>query len=43
MPTGGRVRKYRQRTERSFKSTFITSSNIEFDEEFFGFKWFNVQ
>jgi hypothetical protein len=32
-PTNGRVRKYRQRTEDFFKSTFVASSNIESDEE----------
>jgi hypothetical protein len=34
MPTSGR---YRQRTEDFFKSTCVASSNIELDEEFFGF------
>jgi hypothetical protein len=38
MPTSGRVRKYRQKMEEFFKSTCIASSNIESDEEFFGFE-----
>jgi hypothetical protein len=41
MPTSGRVRKYRQRTEEFFKSMCIASSNssnIESDEYFFGFE-----
>jgi hypothetical protein len=38
MPTNGRVRKYRQRMEEFFKSTHIASSNIESDEDFFGFE-----
>jgi hypothetical protein len=40
MPTSGRVRRYRQRTEEFFESTCVASSsnsNIESDEEFFGF------
>jgi hypothetical protein len=40
-PTSGRVRKHRQRTEEFFKSTCIdtcNSSNIESEEEFFGFE-----
>jgi hypothetical protein len=39
-PTSGRVRKYRQRAEEFFKSTRLASSNIEFDEGFFGFEYF---
>jgi hypothetical protein len=41
MPTSGRVRKYRQRTEEFFKSTSVASSNnsnIESDEEIFEFE-----
>jgi hypothetical protein len=38
-PTSGRARKYRQRMEEFFKSTYTASSNIESDEEFFGFVW----
>jgi hypothetical protein len=38
MTTSGRVRKYRQRMEEFFKSTCVASSNIESDEEFFGFQ-----
>jgi hypothetical protein len=41
MPTSGRVRRYRQRMEEFFKSTCFASnnsSNIESDEEFFGFE-----
>jgi hypothetical protein len=38
MPTSSRVRKYRQGTEEFFKSTCAASSNIEPDEEFFGFE-----
>jgi hypothetical protein len=40
MPTSGRVRKYRQRVEEFSKSTCAVSSNssnIDSDEEFFGF------
>jgi hypothetical protein len=37
MPTSGRVREYRQRVGEFFKSTCAASSNIEPDEEFFGF------
>jgi hypothetical protein len=36
MPSSGRVRKFRQRMEKFFKSTCVASSNIESDEEFFG-------
>jgi hypothetical protein len=46
MPTSGRVRKYRKRTEESIKSMCVASSNginIESDEEFFGFEYFNVE
>jgi hypothetical protein len=38
MPTTGKVKKYRQRTEEFFKNMCFTSSNIESDEEFFGFE-----
>jgi hypothetical protein len=38
MPTSGRVRKYRQRTEEFFESTCVASSNIESDEGFFLFE-----
>jgi hypothetical protein len=41
MPSSGRARKYRQRMEEFFKNTCIASSNstnIESDEEFFGFE-----
>jgi hypothetical protein len=41
MPTSGRVRKYRQRMDKFFKSTCTVNSNssdIESDEECFGFE-----
>jgi hypothetical protein len=41
MQTSGRVKKYRQRMEEFFESTCVTSnnsSNIESDEELFGFE-----
>jgi hypothetical protein len=41
MPSGGRVRKYRQRKEEFFKSICVpssNSSNIRPDEELFGFE-----
>jgi hypothetical protein len=40
VPTSGRVRKYRQRMEEFLKSKCAASnsSNIESDEEFFGFE-----
>jgi hypothetical protein len=38
MPASGRLRKYRQRMKEFFKSMYVGSSNIESDEEFFGFE-----
>jgi hypothetical protein len=36
--SSGRVREYRQRAEEFIKSIYNASSNIESDEEFFGFE-----